>query len=257
MVAGPVDGRGRPAENELVCRLEAHALTAWPATISELTPGGWVLRATPGLDRGRSNNALTPCRELDPGEIAPALERAAAFARDHDIPLGIQVSPLHLHRRLQEELDRRGWTTRWRTLVMARAPGAPPAPVGPELTVEPEASPEWLAAWARCEGRADVADHAVTVLAALRGRAWFTRIGDDAVAIAVPGDGLLGLYSIAVAPERRRTGLGRGIVAGLLQRAPRATAYLQVNEDNPNAIALYERLGFAGTYRYDQRYAPA
>lgn len=55
--------------------LEAAAALAWPATIERSAGGGWLLRATPGLDRGRSNNALTPSREL--------LRQAAADADPH------------------------------------------------------------------------------------------------------------------------------------------------------------------------------
>ncbi|MGH2881677.1 MAG: hypothetical protein ACRDPA_03070, partial [Solirubrobacteraceae bacterium] len=69
----------------LICRLEAHAVEAWPATVTERIDGGWVLRATPGLDRGRSNNALTPCRPVSAGGIPGALARVEAFARAHGI----------------------------------------------------------------------------------------------------------------------------------------------------------------------------
>lgn len=237
-----------------MCRLEAHALTAWPATISVPTPEGWVLRATPGLDRGRSNNALTPCRELSHDELRPAIEQVDAFARAHGVRPGIQVSPAHLHEPLLRELDARGWTTQWPTLVMSRPAAGAPDAAG--LVLASAADPGWLEAWGRCEGRTDAAAHADTVFALLRGRAQFAQLpGGDAVAIAVPGDGLLGLYCIAVAPQRRRAGLGRAIVEALLARLPHEIAYLQVEERNTGAIALYEGLGFATTYRYRHRTA--
>jgi len=210
-----------------------------------------VLRATPGLDRGRSNHALTPVRTLDPSELAPALARADAFADRHGIRLGIQVSPEHLHGPLERLLDERGWDARWPTVVMTGAPGVRTAEDG--LVVEEHASPTWLAAWARCEGRPDVQAHADTVFALLRGRARFARLDDDAVAIGVPGDGLLGLYCIAVAPERRRTGLGRAVVTALCAHDPDATPYLQVEARNTPAIALYRQLGFEEVYRYRHR----
>ena len=78
-----------------------------------------MLRATPGLDRGRSNHALTPCRELDRAEIPEAIARVEAFARRHRIHTGIQVSPVSLHGMLEDELDRRGWGRRWPVLVLA------------------------------------------------------------------------------------------------------------------------------------------
>lgn len=214
-----------------------------------------MLRATPGLDRGRSNNALTPLRALARGEIAPALRRVEAFAARHGIAPGIQVSPEHVHGDLLEELDARGWSERWPALVMVAAPGAPAC--ADELIVEEHASAGWLGAWAACEGRSDIAAHAETVFALLRGRAWFARLGDEAVAIGVPGSGLLGLFCIAVHPQRRRQGLGAAVVGALRARVEGATPYLQVEAANAPAIALYRKLGFREVYRYRHRVAPA
>jgi hypothetical protein len=73
-----ISSPGIPAD--LVCRLEAHAGEAWPATVTERVDGGWMLRATPGLGRGRSNHALPPCRALWAEEIPATVGRVEAFA---------------------------------------------------------------------------------------------------------------------------------------------------------------------------------
>lgn len=62
------------------------------------------------------------------------------------------------------------------------------------------------------------------------------------------------LLTIAVAPEARRRGLGRKLVARFLYQAQLRGAertFLEVAADNPAAIALYESSGFqqAGTRR--------
>lgn len=194
-------------------------------------------------------------RVLEPEEVAPALARAAAFAQRHRIRLGIQVTPEHLHSDLMADLDARGWEEQWPTVVMTGPPGGGSLP--PELAIDDHASRAWLAAWQACEGRGDVEAHANTVFALLRGRAWFARLGEAAAAIAVPGDGLLGLFCAAVAPEHRRTGLGRAIITALCGRAPEAVPYLQVEARNAPAIALYRQLGFTEAYRYRHRIAPA
>lgn len=235
---------------DLIGRLEEAARHGWPAAIQRAAPGGWVLRATPGLDRGRSNNALPPCRRLDEREIEPAIERVNDFAHEHSIRPGIQVSPLGLHDGLRRYLDNRGWTARWPTIVLTGPVPATAPPVA--LIATDHADEAWLRAWARGEPGRDVDAHAATVFELLRGRACFARIGLDAVGIAVPHERLVGMFCIAVDPERRRAGLGTAIVAGLLTRTgSRAQlAYLQVDADNEPARAMYGRLGFSEAYRY-------
>ncbi|HKO29098.1 MAG TPA: GNAT family N-acetyltransferase [Solirubrobacteraceae bacterium] len=248
--------RNIQADPGLVCRLEAHAVDAWPATVTERVDGGWVLRATPGLDRGRSNHALTPCRPVAGSEMPAAIARVEAFASRHGIPAGIQVSPLALHAELQAELDRREWQTRWPVLVLAASRSPEVWSGHAPLERSDHATPEWLAAWARCEPGRDVKSHAETVFPLLAGRAAFARLSDgSAVGIAVEADGLVGLFCLAVDPVRRRSGLGTALVRALLAESRAEVAYLQVEERNTAAVALYARLGFSEAYRYCHRVA--
>jgi xanthine dehydrogenase YagT iron-sulfur-binding subunit len=159
------------ADLRLVRRLEAHAVDAWPATVTERVDGGWVLRT----------------------EVSGAT-----------------------------------------------------APDTPALEIADHATPEWLAGWARCEPGRDVEAHAETVFRRLAGRAMFARADDDAaVGIAVGGDGLVGLFCLAVDPARRRSGLASALVRALLAQSRADVAYLQVEERNASAVAMYRRLGSA------------
>jgi ribosomal protein S18 acetylase RimI-like enzyme len=241
--------------------MEAHAVRAWPASVTERADGGWVLRATPGLDRGRSNHALTPCRMVRADEIPAAIARVEEFAGRHGIRPGIQVSPLSLHGELMGELDRREWGRRWPVLVLAGSrddAGWSWEPVaGVALDCADHATPDWLEAWARCEPGRDVEAHARTVFPLLAGRATFARLDDVAVGIAVDHDDLVGLFCVAVDPGHRRSGLGTALVRALLGGSRADIAYLQVEEENAPAVALYERLGFGEAYRYCHRVAPS
>lgn len=245
---------------DLIARLERAAARAWPASVERAEPDGWLLRATPGLDRGRSNHALPPCRALSVEEITPAIERVRAFAAEHGTRAGIQVSPLALQRVLDDELSRRGWGTQWPTIVLLaeRRAALHAAPERADLSaaISEEATVAWLDAWACCEPGRDVEAHRRTVFARLAGRARFARIGERAVAIGVEGDGLMGLFCVAVAPAHRRTGLGTAIVRELLSRSEAPLTYMQVEADNAPALALYARLGFGESHRYLHRAAP-
>jgi ribosomal protein S18 acetylase RimI-like enzyme len=236
-------------------------VAAWPATITRPAPGGWLLRATPGLDRARSNNALTPCRELRSCELAAAIERVQAFAGRHSIRPGVQVSPVALHGPLQAELDARGWQAQWPTLVLTgpvghrERPPARRAGASLELVTGDHAGDDWLRAWARCEPGRDVGAHARTVFALLHGQAEFVRAGHRAVAIGVEADGLLGLFCVAVAPAARGRGVGTALMEAMLARTRARLAYLQVEEGNVAAREMYGRLGFTEAYRYCHRLA--
>lgn len=110
-------------------------------------------------------------------------------------------------------------------------------------------------------------------LAALHGRAFVTPrpwsaaelgslIADPLAFLLVEGDAgfLLGravageaeLLTLAVAPEARRRGLGRKLMARFLYQARlrgAETAFLEVAADNAAAMALYVRSGFAESGR--------
>jgi ribosomal protein S18 acetylase RimI-like enzyme len=81
----------------------------------------------------------------------------------------------------------------------------------------------------------------------------------QATGLAILEDGYAGLFDVATRESARRRGHAATVVKALLrwgwhQGARRA--YLQVNEDNVPAVALYEAFGFAVAYRYWYRGRP-
>ena len=72
--------------------------------------------------------------------------------------------------------------------------------------------------------------------------------------------GWAGITAVDVDPRYRRRGLGTMMTRALAAEAARQGArrvFLQVEEGNLAARALYARCGFAGVHRYHYRVAPA
>ena len=72
-------------------------------------------------------------------------------------------------------------------------------------------------------------------------------------------DALAGIYDMVTAPAFRGRGAATWIVSALIAwaRAQRAShAFLQVNDDNAPALAVYRRFGFATAYTYHYRARP-
>ena len=231
-------------------------------------PGqGWMLRAGGGYT-GRANSAL-PLG--DPGmPDDEAVERVVAWYRERDLVPLVQV-PLPTHLDWSQDpfaagLMDAGWRRLTPTLVMTGrsehlvsatvGPGAPTvADARVEVTREDGLTDEWLAvaspvALARAEA-------ARAVLSAPRDQAFLIARDPDGTAVGVArvalDAGWAGLYGVHVVPGRRRRGIGVALTAAAgriaLERGV-VLSYLQVEEPNTGAVALYERAGLTTHHRY-------
>ncbi|MGI5523751.1 GNAT family N-acetyltransferase [Micromonospora sp. CA-259024] len=267
-----------------VVTLERAADEAWPApTRGRL--GDWLLRAADGWT-GRANSAL-PIGDPDRPLLA-AVDAVERWYAEQGQPAMINT-PLPLAAPVGAELDARGWGSRPPVLVQtaplplvdpgagAAVPGA--GSVATEATVEPVAevgaaapgasvelvaapSAAWLAiAAGRKGGLPDAARHVLTAVDQVR----FAHVYADGTLVAigrgtVTGQGRwLGLSLIEVLPEARRQGLARAVIAALAGwgvSAGATHAFLQVEQRNTAAVALYRRLGFTTHHTYLTRVAP-
>jgi N-acetylglutamate synthase len=251
-----VPAQRRPGRAE-VAALEWAGARAWPAPETDRL-GEWLLRAAGGWT-GRANSALAVG---DPGLPLPAaIEAVRAWYAARDLPARINV-PLPLATAVDAALDERGWARAPRTLVQA----APLAGLVtgearsdlPAVTLTEAPAPEWLAMVAdRKKSLPPAAIRVLTGPPLVRFAA--VHAADGTLLAGGRGavtDGRLHLGLIEVAPQVRRRGLARHVIRALAVWAAdqRATlAYLQVEEHNEPAVALYEGLGFATHHGYVTR----
>ncbi|WP_328343143.1 GNAT family N-acetyltransferase [Micromonospora sp. NBC_00421] len=269
----------RPTATAVV-ELELAADEAWPAPVRGRL-GDWLLRSADGWT-GRANSAL-PVGDPD-RPLPAAVDAIERWYAAHGQPAMVNT-PLPLAVPVGAELDARGWSARPLTLVQTvplatlRPPApavspaddppvvhadAPPATLATAPPVVLAAAPpeEWLAVAAgRKGGLPASARHILTAVDRVR----FAQVYADGVLVAtgrgtVTGQGRwLGLSLIEVAPQARRQGLAARVIRALADwgAAEGATlAFLQVEQRNTEAVALYRKLGFTTHHTYLTRVAP-
>ncbi|SIN19361.1 GNAT family N-acetyltransferase [Micromonospora cremea] len=271
-----------------VVALERAADEAWPApTRGRL--GDWLLRAADGWT-GRANSAL-PIGDPD-RPLPAAVDAVERWYAEQGQPALINT-PLPLAAPVGAELDTRGWGSRPPTLVQtARLPLSAPSGAGrtprsgspttagsadeqpgvadvaaldhADVVIELAEAPSeaWLAVAAgRKGGLPDAARHVLTAVDQVR----FAHGYADGTLMAigrgtVTGQGRwLGLSLIEVLPAARRQGLARRVIdalAGWGGGVGATHAFLQVEQHNAAAVALYQRLGFTTHHTYLTRVAP-
>ncbi|HEY6593201.1 MAG TPA: GNAT family N-acetyltransferase [Asanoa sp.] len=250
-----VPPRRRPGASEVIA-LELAANEAWPAPDTGRL-GDWLLRSAQGWT-GRANSALPvgdPDRPLE--EAIDAVERW--YGRRGRPPL--VNTPLPLAAPVGAALDARGWTARPLTLLQSGPlAGLRGGSVGVTLARRP--SDAWLAvAAARKQSLPDAAWHVLTAVPQVRFAEAYD--GSELVAIgrgAVVGAGRwLHVGLVEVVPAWRRRGLAGRMTAALAEWAAglgATRAFLQVEERNTAAVALYGSLGLATHHSYLIRERP-
>jgi len=177
-------------------------------------------------------------------------------------------TPMPLAAPVSAALDHRGWGSRPLTLVqtarMSTLLEATPARTDlPQVELADTPTDAWYAMVAEHKG--SLPPTAKRVLTGVRDAVFASVLdaGGEPIAVArgvVTGpDRWLGLALIQTAPAARRRGLAAHVMRAIghwgLQRGS-SRAYLQVEERNAGAVALYQKLGFSTHHTYLTREAP-
>lgn len=201
-------------------RAQRHAFALFPDLVTSPV-GTWVLRDSPTATARRAHSVLA----FGPSGVDDDVEQVLAH---YDRPVAAVLSGSAEH----ELLTARGWM--------------------PEST---EGDTLFQVAGVAQVARAlrGHASREAALVDELPGRWVRARIHDVASGYAGYADDWVGFAGIVVEPAARRQGLGLAVMASLVEWGAEhgaSTAYLQVQEGNKAALALYARLGFRTHHRY-------
>jgi GNAT superfamily N-acetyltransferase len=255
---------GQPPDTDRLLReLEETAFADWPAAeVRDLD--GWRLRFTaPGVTR--RGNSVWPSAAAGALSLDARIDATLAFYDERGAPARVQLTPVSEPHGLDATLGARDWEKEAAVSIQTAeaAAIAKPALAGVTAEVAETLNDDWFEV-AGVRSRFGPAQDAYRgFLARIGPRAGFAlaRVeGQPAAAgLGVRSEHWVGVFSMFTLPEHRGRGLGRALVAALASWARHHDApglYLQVERDNPAALALYAGAGFTERYGYHYRRAP-
>jgi GNAT superfamily N-acetyltransferase len=225
-------------------------------TQRQLFYDGWLVRVSPGkAKRARSVNAhFGSSLPLD-----AKIDHCESLYAARGLPALFRITPFVHPSSLESTLTQRGYVPFDSTLVQAATLSQPPEVLAaPDVVLETPPIEEFVAAVAELRG--SPADQRAAHLERLGNtplatRAVLARIEGRPVACgqATLERDLAGIYDMVTAGAMQGRGLATLIVAELLTWAwthGASHAYLQVNDDNAPARAVYRKFGFDTVYEY-------
>lgn len=218
---------------------------------------GWRL----GFSGGFTSRANSVVPLAEPPDLDAAIGRVEAFYSHRGIPARFRVGREVLPVGLDGVLAARGYRLVATTRVLALALPAQAGPSAASIEVADEPDDDWLSGWLDVKASGTVDPDLARAVVTGSAAGYLTTRDDDGVVGVIragySGD-WVGLSCLMVAQRARRRGLARALTLAAMQIAAERgarRAFLQVEDVNHAALALYHRLGFADvdTYHYRER----
>lgn len=238
--------------------LEELAANAWPAEMVQHL-GGWRMGFSGG--ESRRVNSVLPHQPPGLDDVEAAIEIVEAFYRRRGVVPRFKICPAALPADLPEHLAARGYVPDMRTAVESAPVTTVLAntslPAG-EVIASSKITQRWFQTYTGASGYSP---------ASLPIR-WgiFNRIGPQtcyvlltegaqpvSAGLGVVERGWIGIFCVVTVPEFRRRRFASGVMCALAEWGRTQGAeqiYLQVMEDNPPALRLYQGMGFKRQYQY-------
>jgi N-acetylglutamate synthase len=223
----PVPPRGSVRQRVSAREAEVRALPLWTSPTTEAL-GEWVLRVVDG-ERGRRSRRANSCLAIgDPGlPLDAAVQVVSAFYTTRDREVRVQVEA---GSDVEDALVDAGW-----------------------VLEEPLDAPYLVGSLVMARRVAGPGDGVETVVDGTRVLATLALDGGEVGRVRgeLNGDWLW-VHGLAVEESRRREGLGRRLMAGLLEAAAEqgaSTVWLEVDRENTPAWMLYAGLGLREHHR--------
>jgi ribosomal protein S18 acetylase RimI-like enzyme len=183
--------------------------------------------------------------------------------------IAVPFSPGNPHtNQVDQFLSERRWTIRAgaatvmtaEAVTVARDADAAPKPEGPGVTMAAEPGDDWLAMYHYRGQELPPVARRLLMSAPWQSFASVREAGETIAIgrVAAAGD-WAGLTAVEVHPGHRRRGLATAVTTALAAQAAAHGVkglYLQVENDNAAARALYHRTGFTDHHAYHYRVAP-
>ncbi|WP_026209099.1 GNAT family N-acetyltransferase [Catelliglobosispora koreensis] len=253
----PLDEIHRAKRVPDVAGLERAAALAMPAPDTAHL-GDWLLRAAEGFT-GRANSVL-PLG--DPGmPFSSALAQVEEFYASRGLPPWIDV-PLPLMRPVARALETNGWKPLCTVLVrVIEMPALLAAtPPGEGVTFYTEPTPEMRSMIkGRRGGFPASAAHVLSAVPLLTYGGYSVSSHVVAMARGTVTNGWLGYTFVETDPAARRRGLAREVMGAVARWGAEngaRRAFLQVQDDNTAALALYDSMGFQPHHWYTRYSKP-